>query len=110
MNKYFRVAKELAEKSTSARKTAAVVVKDDEIISMGNNTHQEPCKREGFETGVGYDLCKGCDYDNHAEANALRDIDAKGADLYLYGHYYLCEPCERKCLKAGIREIFICES
>lgn len=104
---YFDIARKLAEQSTSARKTAAVVVRDDVILSMGSNTHTEPCKREGFPTGVGYDLCDGCNYDNHAEANALRGIDAEGADLYLFGHYYLCDPCQDKVDKAGIKNVFI---
>ncbi len=104
---YFNIARNLAERSTSARKTSCVVVKDGVIIGTGTNTHTEPCKREGFPTGVGYDLCDGCNYDNHAEANALRDIDAEGADLYLYGHYYLCDLCQDKVNKAGIAHVFI---
>lgn len=104
---YFQKARELAEQSTSARKTAAIVVFDDVIIGQGSNTHTEPCKRQGFPTGVGYDLCDGCNYDNHAEANALKDIDARGADLYLYGHYYLCDLCLDKVRKAGIRNVYI---
>ena len=101
------MAKDLADESTSARRVGAVIVKDNVLISAGSNDHWEPCKREGFPTGVGYDLCDGCNYDNHAEANALRGVNAEGADLYLYGHYYVCPECQKRCDEAGIKNIFI---
>lgn len=107
---YMNEAKKLALASTSSKKTGCVVVKNGKIIGKGSNTHQEPCKRVGFPTGVGYDLCEGCNYDNHAEANALRDIDAENAELYLYGHYYLCEPCQEKVLASGVAHVFIREN
>jgi len=91
------------------RKTVAIVVRDGEIISVGTNEHKEPCKREGYPTGEGYELCEWCNYGNHAEANALRGIDAKGAHLYLFGHTYLCDPCKKECRIASLKGVTICE-
>lgn len=91
------------------RITVAIVVKDGEIISVGTNEHKEPCKREGYPTGEGYELCEYCQYTNHAEYNAVRHTDVKGATLLLFGHYYVCEPCKKECRIAGIKKITICE-
>lgn len=87
----------------------AIVVRDDEIISVGTNEHKGPCGREGYPTGEGYELCEWCQYDNHAEANAVRDKDVKGATVYLFGHYYACEECKKACKEAGAAKITICE-
>lgn len=91
------------------RKTVAIVVRDGEIIAVGTNEHKEPCKREGYPTGEGYELCQYCDYGNHAEANAVRGTDVKGGHLYLFGHQYACDPCVKECTIAGIKELTICE-
>ncbi len=91
------------------RTTVALVVKDGEILSVGTNEHKEPCKREGYPTGEGYELCEYCQYTNHAEANAVRGKTFKGAKLLLFGHYYACEPCKEAVKKSGIKEITICE-
>lgn len=91
------------------RKVVAIVVKDGEIISVGTNEHQEPCKREGYPTGEGYELCEWCQYTNHAEYNAVRHSDVKGGHLYLFGHTYACEPCLKECQLQGIKEVTICE-
>lgn len=92
------------------RTTVALVVKDGEILSVGTNEHKEPCKREGYPTGEGYELCEYCQYTNHAEANAVRDKSfPKGAKVLLFGHYYACEPCKEVVKASGIKEITICE-
>lgn len=91
------------------KKTVAIVVKNGEIISIGTNEHKEPCKREGYPTGEGYELCEYCQYSNHAEYNAVRYTDVKGGHLYLFGHYYVCEPCNKECQLQGIKGITICE-
>ena len=83
------------------RLVVAVIVKNREVLSIGDNLHE--CLREGYPTGQGYELCKGCDYPNHAEAKALWDaIEPEGATLYLFGHTYACEPCKEACAKAGV--------
>lgn len=91
------------------RKVVAIVVRDDEIISVGTNEHKTPCKREGYPSGEGYELCEWCQPSNHAEANALRNVDAKGAHLYLFGHTYACEACLKETRIAGVKGVTICE-
>ena len=93
---------------TKQRITVAIIVKDGEIISVGTNEHKEPCKREGYPTGEGYELCEYCQYSNHAEANACKK-PVNGGHLYLFGHTYCCEPCLKECRVAGIEDITICE-
>lgn len=87
----------------------ALVVKDDEIISVGTNEHKGSCGREGYPSGEGYELCEWCQYTNHAEANAVRGKKfPKGCKVLLFGHTYACEPCKEVVLKAGIKEVTIC--
>ena len=81
------------------RLVVAIVVRDGEVISFATNRHK--CKRIGFPTGKGYELCAGCDYPNHAEVKALQGVNAKGATLHLFGHYYACELCNRAVAEAG---------
>lgn len=82
------------------RKVVAVLVQDGLVVSHATNEHTEPCKREGYPTGVGYDLCDGCNYPNHAEYKAVQG--QQGGILYLLGHIYACEPCKKACTEAGV--------
>lgn len=84
------------------RKVVAVVVKDGAVLSYASNEHKEPCKREGYPTGVGYELCADCNYPNHAEYKAVQGRDVKGATLFLFGHTYACEPCKKAMVEAGV--------
>jgi deoxycytidylate deaminase len=97
-----------------------VLVKNGEIIgrgSIGMNYHYEKgCERikHNMPTGVGYDLCPGCSDQNHGEANAIKDAAAqghnpKGAELYLWGHWWCCEPCWDKMIAAGIANVYLLE-
>jgi len=90
------------------RAVFAVIEKDGEILSVDTNWHS-PCLRNGMPTGEGYELCSGCDYDNHAEANALEQaIELRGAEMvrdaicHLYGHTYACTICLDKLIEAGV--------
>lgn len=85
------------------RLVIAVVVKDGEVLSYATNEHKEPCKRIGYPTGVGYELCEGCDYPNHAEFKATNGKDLKGATVHLFGHYYACESCQSSIDASGAR-------
>lgn len=82
------------------RKVVAVLVQDGEVVNVATNEHTEPCKREGYPTGVGYDLCDGCNYPNHAEYKAVQR--AQGGTLYLIGHTYACEPCKKACADRNV--------
>lgn len=99
---------------------AAVLVKDERIIGRGANGsdyhERHGCERvrQGIPTGQGYELCEGCHPKNHSEPTAIADAEAhgedtRGADLYLWGHWWFCEPCWNAMIAAGIREVYLLE-
>ena len=103
-----------------AVKTGSVVVKDGVVIGRGSNgsdyhkTHV--CERVArkIPTGQGYELCEGCSPKNHSEPRAIADAiahghDVAGADLYLWGHWWLCEPCWNAIIAGGIENVFLLE-
>ncbi|MFA5132185.1 MAG: hypothetical protein WC444_02545 [Candidatus Paceibacterota bacterium] len=86
--------------------------------------HIEGCRRrfvsqervknggEKIKPGEEFDLCIGCHTDFHAESNLIRKavdlgVDLRGADMYMYGHYWCCGSCWGKMNKAGIRKVFL---
>lgn len=121
-NQYMTRAKAYAKefRSNLVLPSAAVIVKDDEMIgvgSIGNNpAHIKGCVRVELHmpTGQGYDLCDGCSPKNHSERQAVFDAmkqghDATGADLYLWGHWWACEPCWKAMIEAGIKNVYLLE-
>ncbi|HVM73463.1 MAG TPA: deaminase [Candidatus Paceibacterota bacterium] len=103
-----------------AVKTGSVIVKDDTIIGRGANgsdyhkTHVCERVRLGIPTGQGYELCEGCSPKNHSEPRAIADArkdgrEIKGADLYLWGHWWACESCWNAIIEAGIRDVYLLE-
>ena len=102
--------------------TGAVVVKDSAIIGRGANEsffHKRVgCVRKGLRkvfpvpSGKMYWTCPGCSPRFHAEQQAIKDAkknghDPKGADLYLWGHWWCCESCWEKMIDAGITRVFL---
>jgi deoxycytidylate deaminase len=98
--------------------TGSVIVKDGVIIGSGANgsSYHESniCERvrQNIPTGQGYDLCEGCHPKNHSEAKAVdaaisQGHDTHGADLYLWGHWWCCEPCWGRMLEAGIQNVYL---
>lgn len=98
----------------------AVVVKDNIIIGEDANgsdyheTHECERVKQGCASGQGYELCEGCHPDNHSERSAIIDARAQGndpkdADLYLWGHWWCCEPCWTAMIEAGIRDVYLLE-
>jgi deoxycytidylate deaminase len=98
----------------------SVVVKNGQIVASGTNGStyhlDHPCVRvlRGIPTGQGYELCEGCHPKNHSEAKALADAEAKridpaGSDIYLWGHWWCCEPCWNAMIGAGIRDVYLME-
>lgn len=78
---------------------------------LGSNACENPqpvCPRA---PGEGYEKCKTiCQQGAHAEIQALERAKAAGADLrgavcYVTGHYYVCEPCGRALLEAGVMQV-----
>jgi deoxycytidylate deaminase len=130
-NLYIQAAKEFAREYSTDRQhsTGAIVVKDGEVIGRGAN--QVPLKnpklkelhKNGWcvrkvlkvKSGEKYWLCPGCSKSSdHAEQQAVRDAmkhqkGAKGADLYLWGHWWCCESCWTAMLNAGIDNVFLIE-
>ena len=126
-NQYMKIAKEMYLLSNEKNHpTGAVVVKDGKIISRASNKaalenkklielHKKYCIRKllHIPTGKGYFLCPGCaSSQNHAESRAskMAGADAKGADLYLYGHWWACKPCWDNMIKVGIKNVYLLEN
>jgi deoxycytidylate deaminase len=92
--------------------TATIVTPQGERYVATNHclTPQPVCARAGLATGVGYDLCRSvCAQPAHAEVNAVNFAgkNAIGAVLYLEGHTYACDNCQRIAALAGVVEIRI---
>lgn len=121
-NEYMQEAKKTAQNFSldSAHQTGAVLIRDGEILGIGANGsdyhEKKGCERKrlGVTTGQGYELCEGCHPKNHAEQKAIANVlengcDPKGADLYLYGHWWCCEWCWEAMISAGIANVFLVE-
>ena len=121
-NKFMAAAKAYAAKHSLDKHypNASVLVLNGEIIGMGangSNYHDENgCRRKELrcKTGEGYELCEGCHPKNHSEPTAIRATTEAGkamagADLYLHGHWWCCEPCWNEMKKAGIKQVYLLE-
>ena len=130
-NQWMAAAKEFARINSTDRRqpTGAVIVKDGRIIASAAN--QVPlnhpmvaqfhknylCIRRLLKipSGQKYWLCPGCAGSNHhAESRAARQTlslgnEAVGADMYLWGHWWACEPCWNAAIKTGIRDLYVLE-
>lgn len=64
-------------------------------------------------SGEGYEKCRSiCQQAGHAELEALkaakeRGLDLTGGSAYIFGHYWICEPCGKALLEAGIRKVHL---
>lgn len=110
--------------------TGAVTVLGGKIIGRGANQSALKNKKlieahkKGFcirrllkiPSGQKYWLCPGCSScRHHAETRAAKDAvskngNAKGADLYLYGHWWCCKPCWDEMIVAGIRDVYLVDT
>ena len=125
MEAAFTVRHESTDKRHS---TGAVVVQDGKILSMESNQsgfkhqalirmHEKGlCVRKLLHvpSGKGYGLCLGCAKSHdHAESRAARAAahkypdKAKGATLYLAGHWWACKPCCNAMIEAGITKVIL---
>ncbi|MCH8049581.1 hypothetical protein IH979_02620, partial [Patescibacteria group bacterium] len=97
-----------------------VMVKDGEIVARAGNGfnrgRQVPhvCPRIVLEcpSGTGYELCDVHDPPGHSEPMVVQAakeaaIDAKGSDVYMYGHWWACEPCWQTLIDTGIRDFYL---
>ena len=116
------------DSTESMHSTGAVIVKDGVIIGRGANQaalknsalkqiHKKFCIRRFFNipSGQKYWMCPGCAQSrHHAEPRAIKDALSKflsiaGADIYLYGHWWCCQPCWDKMLEAEIKDVYLVE-
>ena len=130
-DRFIRAAEDACRELSTDRQhpTGAVLVKDGVVIARAANQsalknlkllgfHRAGwCARKFFKipSGQKYWLCPGCaSSKNHAETSVVRlagkqNIDTKGADLYLWGHWWCCEPCWKAMTAAGIKDIYLLE-
>ncbi len=129
-NKFMQEAQNTARHLSTEHNhpTGAVIVKNGEIIGRGGNQsglknpklqklHNQKgiCVRKwiGAKSGTLYWTCPGCaSFSSHGEQMAIKDAykhgnDTEGADLYLYGHWWCCEPCWNKMIQAGIKNVYL---
>ncbi|MDU1413046.1 MAG: cytidine/deoxycytidylate deaminase family protein [Clostridium sp.] len=127
-NYYLDICESVLERGTCLRRNfAALIVKNDEIISTGytgaprgrkNCTDIGSCRRETLNVprGTRYELCRSV----HAEQNAIisaRRQDMLGSTLYLVGKEastgeYVkntspCSLCKRLIINSGIENVVI---
>ena len=121
-NEYMSQAKEFARLHSldKVMPTGSVIVKDGIVLGKaanGSSYHETHiCERVHLKipTGQGYELCEGCHPKNHSEVRAVADalskgIDLQGAEIYLWGHWWLCRWCRDSLSKVGIQKIFLLE-
>lgn len=126
-NEFMQAAKVAATKAADKQhSTGAVVVKAGQIVGEGFNyaviaaipgliqSHPKWCIRKHFNvpSGQKYWACPGCiPSKNHAEGRAVRAAGekARGADLYLWGHWWCCQPCWEAMIGAGINNVYLLE-
>lgn len=122
-NIYMQEAKKYASEHSldKTMPNSSIIVKDGKIIGRGANgstyhdTHECERIKQNMPTGQGYELCEGCHPKNHGEPKAIADAlkhkaSLKGAELYLWGHWWCCEPCWNTMLKAGINTVYLLQN
>lgn len=112
---FIQAAKDFAKIHSldKAMPNASVLVKDGKIIGQGANgsSYHEAneCERIrlNIPTGQGYERCEGCHPKNHSEPKAIQNAienghDPAGGEIYLWGHWWCCQPCWDRMLQVGI--------
>jgi deoxycytidylate deaminase len=119
-NDYMVLAKEYARRESldKVMPNCSIIVKNDQILGIGangSNYHENnECERVkiGSKTGEDYDKCEGCHPKNHGEIQALTDAlaydnDLEGAEVYLWGHWWCCQPCWDAMQSNGINTVYL---
>ena len=121
-NPYIIEAKEYARVNSLDKEmpNTSLIVKDNVVIGRGANgsdyhkTHECERVKNNIPTGQGYELCEGCHPKNHGEGRAIKDAkdhghDTRGADLYMWGHWWFCKNCWDAMISAGIKDVYLLE-
>lgn len=100
-----------------------VLVRDNKVIARAGNGYnlgsetRHVCPRVVLEcpSGTGYELCNLHDAKGHAEQMLIsvakeQRTDPAGADVYLYGHWWCCEPCWNIMIENEIRDVYLLEN
>lgn len=121
-NEFMRAARDTASKDSLDKimPTGSVIVLEGKIIGRGANGsdyhEKNGCERvrRNIPTGQNYELCAGCHPKNHSEPKAISQALKKvspaelaKADLYLWGHWWLCQPCWNAIKSAGIEKVYL---
>ena len=93
-------------------KNGHVVARAGNGFNRGKQVHVCPRVVQECPTGTGYDLCDLHDSPGHSERMVLEEcrrfgIDPAGSDLYMYGHWWACEPCWQALIDAGVRDVYV---
>lgn len=130
-NQFMKAAKEACRELSTDRHhpTGAVLVRDGRVILSSANQsaiknkvllalHQKGfCVRKilKISSGKKYWLCPGCaSARNHAESRFMKEakrlgIKTAGADVYLWGHWWCCEPCWAAMIAGEVRDVYLLE-
>ncbi|MBI5794301.1 hypothetical protein HZA87_04465 [Candidatus Uhrbacteria bacterium] len=97
-----------------------VMVKNGQVVARaGNGFNRGPgkvhvCPRIVLDcpSGTGYELCDLHDAPGHSERMVLQaaweaGVDPAGADVYMFGHWWACEPCWTALIEAGVRDLYV---
>jgi len=121
-NKFMEAARQFALKNSldKTMPTGSTIVLNGKIVGQGangSNYHDKHgCERvrRNIPTGQNYELCEGCHPKNHSEPKAVKTALRKvskneltNAELYLWGHWWLCEPCWKAIKSVGIHRVYL---
>lgn len=121
-NEFMQAAKKVCNENTGCSwwPTGAVIVKNGKIIGEGANSGKLipicPRVENNCPTGKGYHYCQdNCQQQGHSEITSINNCLAEGndptnADIYLFGHWWCCEPCWNHLIKHGIKNVFFLDN
>jgi dCMP deaminase len=116
---FLQMAKTASARSNCIRaQVGAIIVGPDKTIKStgynGTPTKVESCYEKGFcyrlenniKSGTMYETCRSI----HAEQNAIIQAGlerCKGAEMYVYGHNFICILCKRFIIQAQIETVYL---
>lgn len=119
-DEYFMdIAKTVSTRSNCLRAQvgAIIVGKDKKIKATGYNgtpSKVVSCVEKGFCFRIANNIPSGTKYETcrsiHAEQNAIIQAGqdrSMGADMYVWGHNFICVLCKRFIVQAGIKNVYL---